>query len=401
MTEITFIRDPLQVLIIEDNPVDQKVLLSMLKDFPRSVSHIETAATLLQAQALLAQFQFDVAIVDLNLTDSSGEKTLETITRLAPAMAIVVSTGAYEDDLGLRTLSKGAQDFLVKSRYTAYVLNKALHYSVERKRLEVSLQKAYDDLKDTQESLVKAEKMRVVGALASGVAHEVKNPLATIMYGVTYLKENLTPVDEKVDVVLTTIHEATERANNIIMDLLDFSSMSKLNKSSTDMNALIGKALQLSQHELESHHIKIERSGLVGPVNLIIDSNRIEQVLINIFLNAVHAMRSAGVLTIDVSQFKVAPTAVLYSKLKSSGFSLGDSVVMVSIGDTGKGIPHEQLNKVFEPFFTTRRAQGGVGLGLAVAKNIMDLHGGLIFFDNKPEGGALVRIVFPMNPRML
>jgi signal transduction histidine kinase len=239
--------------------------------------------------------------------------------------------------------------------------------------------------------------MRVVGALASGVAHEVKNPLATILYGVTYLKENLASVDEKVGVVLTTIHEATERANNIIVDLLDFSSMNKLNKTQTDINALIGKTLQLIQHEVESRHIKIERNGCEEVLNLTIDSNRIEQVLINIFLNATYAMNSGGVLTIGVNQFKVSPTDALYSKLKSGGFSLGDSVMMVSVGDTGKGIPDEQLNKVFEPFFTTRRAQGGVGLGLAVAKNIMDLHGGLIFFDNKPEGGAQVRIIFPVK----
>jgi signal transduction histidine kinase len=394
MENINFVREPLNVLVVEDNPVDQKVLLSMLKEFPQSINSITLSKTLREAMDTLQEKKFNVALLDLNLPDSSGENTISTISSLVPEMAIVVSTGAYEDDVGLRTLRIGAQDFLVKSRYTSYALNKALHYSVERKRLELSLQKAYDELKETQASLIQAEKMRVVGGLASGVAHEVKNPLAIILYGVTYLKENLKSDDPKVAIVIKNISEATDRANNIISDLLDFSHLEKLNQTNVEIKTVIEKALTLVHHEFESRHIEVKPLKCDERCVLEIDVNRVEQVFVNIVLNAAYAMQGGGVLTVSIEKFRVGQDLSFYSKLKLNNFNVGDEIVCVNIADTGCGIPLEKMEHVFDPFFTTRRAQGGVGLGLAVAKNIMDLHKGLILFENKKESGTIAHLIF-------
>src|SRR3990167_3649308 len=188
---------PLKILVVEDNAIDRRILETMLHESSHPVSLLKSTETWAGAIQLLEQHPFDVVILDLNLPDSEGKDTLTSLSARYPEVTIVINTGAYEDELGINTLSYGAQDFLVKGKYTAYVLHKALHYALERKRLERELTAAYQRLQETQAQLLQMEKMKVVGALASGIAHEVKNPLATILYGVTYLRQQLNPADDK------------------------------------------------------------------------------------------------------------------------------------------------------------------------------------------------------------
>ncbi|MCA9399520.1 MAG: response regulator, partial [Candidatus Omnitrophica bacterium] len=229
-------KTPLKVLIVEDNQVDRHMLESLLSENSANVSFLKSTDSLKAAVNLLDQYEFDTVVLDLNLPDSEGKDTLIKLSQQYPELAIVVNTGAYEDDLGIKTLSWGAQDFLVKGKYTAYGLNKSLHFANERKRLEAELKQAQQKIKDAQAQLVQAEKLKVVGGLAAGVAHEVKNPLATILYGVTYLIQVLKEPDEKVKFVLDNIKDATNRANAIITDLLDYSGLTKLNMEKGDLN---------------------------------------------------------------------------------------------------------------------------------------------------------------------
>nr|HPN89143.1 ATP-binding protein [Candidatus Omnitrophota bacterium] len=335
------------------------------------LSFVQIADTLQTAITLLKSYEFDVIILDLNLPDSHGENTILEINNHAPKIAIVVNTGAYEDALGVKTLSIGAQDFLVKGKYNGYTLNKTLYYAVERKRLEQELFALCEQIKDTQDQLVQTEKMKTVGTLASGVAHEVRNPLATILYGVTYLQDHIKSKDKNILHVFENIKEAAEKANNIIADLLDFSHINQLNKVKTNINEVIEKALSLTHHHFQSKQITVKKELSVDLPHPLIDINRMVQVFINLFINAIHVMKKGGTLTIRSLQDIKKP-----------------DVIFIEIDDEGPGIDDKNMDKIYDPFFTTQRAKGGVGLGLFVCQNIMKLHEGAISLKNRAEGGV-------------
>ena len=213
---------PLKILVVEDNAIDRRILEAMLQESSHPVSLLKSTETLAGAIALLEQHPFDLVILDLNLPDSEGKDTLTALNSKYPQVTIVINTGAYEDELGINTLSYGAQDFLVKGKYTAYVLHKALYYAMERKRLERELTAAYQRIQETQAQLLSMEKMKAVGALASGIARDIRNPLATIVDGTAFLQQQLHSGDENVQAALANIKEAAQKANGIVNELLSF-----------------------------------------------------------------------------------------------------------------------------------------------------------------------------------
>ena len=384
----------LKVLIVENNPLDARMLSGMLSKSSYGSFTCQTTDALDRAFQILSKNLFDIILLDLNLKDCTGLETLRKMRKKFPELPIVVNTGAYEEAVGLKAISLGAQDYMIKGKYKAYGLSKALYYAVERKKTELELQKAYDRLKEMQSQLIQVEKMNVVGGLASGVAHEVKNPLATIMYGIEFLNTKLTKRDEQITLTLSSIKEAAKKANNIIKDLLDFANLSRLKKESADLNAVIESALNLVRHQCDKFCVKIVRNYHGRLPKAKIDKNRIEQVIVDIVLNAIFAMKEGGTLTITTYPIKFSAGKDGFWGQSLELIKEGEKTIIVEIDDSGHGVLKENLPKIFDPFFTTRRAAGGVGLGLSIARTIMNNHNGLISVTNREEGGARVRLLF-------
>ena len=253
------------------------------------------------------------------------------------------------------------------------------------------LVKALEELRSVQLQLIEAEKMKLVGRLAAGVAHEVKNPLAIITMGLEYLKGQ-TFEDPNISVVLAELGSAVGRADSVIRELLDFSAPKKLNLEPQDINQLIRHALVLVRGDLGGRHvIVVEELGVPLPL-VRLDRTKIEQVFVNLFTNAAHAMEKGGTLTVRTSTRQV--TGVGENISPNDGFRVGDRLVTVDICDTGTGIPEAMLGKVFEPFFTTKPTGQGTGLGLTVTKTIVDLHGGSLEIRNRPGGGVCASLTF-------
>jgi len=387
-------KQALKVLLVEDSLTDRRLLETMLLESPTSISLLKSSHSLAGAFKLLRQCRFDVVILDLNLTDSYGEETLLKLNKEHHDLPIVVTTGAYEEEVGLETLSVGAQDFLVKGKYNSYILVKALYYAVERKRVELELVRAYQKIKEAQFQLIQAEKMKIVGGLASGVAHEVKNPLSTLLYGVTYLSKTLSEKDPNIESVLANMKEAINRANDILTDLLNFASLASMTKKAENLESVLQRAISLVRHEFLRNRISVITKIEKNIPDVKIDRNRIEQVLINLILNSVHSMPDGGDITLNIASKPRFEDLKDVSKLSKKVFQPGDEIVVLTVEDSGFGIPENKIDQVFEPFFTTRRADGGVGLGLSVSKNIMDIHEGGIFIENKQNGGACATLIF-------
>lgn len=390
------LKKKVRVLIIEDNKVDRRILLGMLAKSSYGSFDIEISETFKKTIGFLEKKKFDVALLDLNLPDSRGLETLRKLNKEFPHLSIVVNTGVYEDELGLKAVTRGAQDYLIKGKYQSYGLSKALYYAIERKRGEQELAKAYQQFAEAQTQLIQVEKMNVIGSLASGVAHEVKNPLATIMYGIEFLYTKLETKDPQISFTLDSIRDATRRANDIIKDLLDFSSLSRLQMMPENFNKIIEQSLNLIRHQVNKQKIEVVKNFLHTLPEVKIDANRMEQVLLDLILNAMHAMPDGGklVITTSIQKFSSRHTEKEIIQASSGRFHEGDNLVVVDLDDTGVGIPKEYLGKIFDPFFTTRRAAGGVGLGLSIARTIVRNHGGVIYIQNRQEGGVRARLVF-------
>jgi signal transduction histidine kinase len=189
------------------------------------------------------------------------------------------------------------------------------------------------------------------------------------MQSVDYLADKVPEAEKD---ILRMIRENVARADNIVRTLVDFSRASKLEIKAQDINRILEKSLLLIQHEALNKEIKITRELQEDILLAMVDENKIEQVFVNIFLNAIQAMPKEGELNIRTRS--------------------AQETISVEITDTGTGIAEENIKKVFDPFFTTKGPRGGAGLGLAVTRNIIELHRGSIEMQSRVGEGTKVII---------
>ncbi len=260
------------------------------------------------------------------------------------------------------------------------------------------LRLAHEQLKTAQDQLIQAEKMQSIGRLAAGVAHEVKNPLSVLRMGVDYFQRNLPATDPNVAPVLTDMSTAIDRANSIIMGLLDFSVPYALDSQNENLSAIVRQSLNLVRYAFNESETPIR---LVAELNddvppIWADRNKMMQVFVNLLTNAIHAMPAGGALTVRTYARTLQPEEVNRdpgSRLARQ-FRAGDTVAVADVMDSGSGIPEEMLSRVFDPFFTTKPTGKGTGLGLAVTRKIVELHHGTIEVRNRKEGGVIVTTMF-------
>lgn len=264
--------------------------------------------------------------------------------------------------------------------------------------LNKNLTEANRELQETQMQLIQAEKLESIGRLAAGVAHEVKNPLALLLLGVDYLSQGVDPDDQNVDKILNQMRDAIERADRIVRGLVDFSSQRALMRKQTRLKNLLDDVLLLIRHELTRSNTSV---GLHVPDDLpdvYLDLSKFEQVLINLIINATHAMADVDSPRLEI----VASYEDLENVVKNQGarkkevFRSGDRVVHLEIKDNGHGIDSKDSGRVFDPFFTTKATGQGTGLGLSVSRKIVALHAGELTLKNREDTtGAVAKITLP------
>ena len=258
------------------------------------------------------------------------------------------------------------------------------------------LEKAYQELKQTQSLLVQAEKMAAVGQLASGIAHEVKNPLNIILQCINYLEPEIRPQGGQRAEVLQAMREAVMTADRIIRGLLDFSKPTLLELKPTAIGAVIDASLVLVKNQLAKTQVRLMADVPATLPAVMLDEHQMKQVFLNVLLNALHAMPTGGTLTIRSYLKRLTERGHGVGLRASDMFRVGETVLMCEVEDTGTGISKENLPKVFNPFFTTKAPGEGVGLGLSITETIVKGHRGVIRIESEEGRGTRVIIALPI-----
>ena len=242
--------------------------------------------------------------------------------------------------------------------------------------LEEKVEKRTEELVAVQTQMVQSEKLASIGRLAAGVAHEINNPLGGILtFSMLALEdcEDDHPLKQNLDVIV----KQTLRCRETVKGLLDFARQSSATPTLTDANSVVDKTLQLLENQTLFQNVRTVRQFDPDLPKILIDVGELQQVVVNIVINAVDAMEENGVLTIQTSK---APK---------------NQEILIRISDTGKGIPEDILPLIFEPFFTTKRVGKGTGLGLSIVHGIITRAGGKIEVASSPKGTTFT-IRFPV-----
>ena len=254
------------------------------------------------------------------------------------------------------------------------------------------LEEAYEKLKEMQAILVQSEKLAALGRFASGVAHEVKNPLSILLGGLEYIKAKLPGADPELREALVKMREAVMRADIVVKDLLTFARPSKATTEIVHPNALIHDAIifiELFKHKSDTADINIIQELTEKDISVEVDAGQLQQALFNILLNAIEAMPMRG----DIFVKTTKDTAAIPPDAQNK------AVCAIEIRDTGSGISKEDMARIFEPFFTTKRDRKGTGLGLSIVKSIIDKNNGFISVYSEINKGTMVRILLPVTDK--
>jgi two-component system NtrC family sensor kinase len=251
-----------------------------------------------------------------------------------------------------------------------------------------------DELERRQHTLVRAEKLASLGTLLSGVAHELNNPLSNISSSAQILKEDIDADATFREQLIEDIDAETLRARRIVRTLLDYAGDREFKPAAVPLAELVEETLRfLKSKRPPGIEVQVE---IAPALNVLGDRPRLQQVLLNLIVNAWDAIGEHGELRVSAQSSVVG---------KNDGFPShagqcrpGNAVIDLRLTDSGPGIPPELLSRVFDPFFTTKAVGHGSGLGLFIVFEIIEEHGGCISVANRPEGGAEFRIRLPAAP---
>jgi hypothetical protein len=258
-------------------------------------------------------------------------------------------------------------------------LNVAIAPLISKDMQEIGRLIIFDDITDRSElerRLVQADKLSSIGLLAAGVAHEVNTPLAVISTYAQMLAKQVSG-DEQKSKLLDKIAKSTFRASEIVNSLLNFSRTSPAEFGQVDVNRVLDETISLVRHQLEKSAVRTVLELQSEPLTVTGNAGKLQQVFLNLVLNARDAMDGGGTLTV---------------RTWNDG-----ACARIDIRDSGHGIASDNLPRIYDPFFTTKAARKGTGLGLSVTYGIVQEHGGAIEVQSEPGAGTLFHLEFPLS----
>ena len=369
----------IKLLIVDDEPVFRKNLSRLLLKRGIPSEQVGDGYACLE---LLEKNRMDVVVLDVKLPGLNGIQVLKQIKAKRYSAEIILLTGEATTQGGVDGIKSGAFDYLSKP--------------IEVEHLITKIKQAYDKIlllkkqkeeaafrKRMEQKMIATERLAALGTLAAGVAHEINNPLAIINESAGWIdllihKAELKnfPYRKDIENALQKIEKSIERAKHITHQLLGMVKKHDGLFASIDLPELVRESIQLVSRYADTMHVAIELISDSDHMEIMTDPYQLRQVLINLLTNAIHAEHESGTIRVSVQQ--------------------KDDEILLSVQDSGIGIPNENKGKIFDPFFTTKKQGEGTGLGLFVTRRIIERLNGQLEFDSEIGRGTTFYVRLPI-----
>ncbi|MDY6861545.1 MAG: ATP-binding protein [Thermodesulfobacteriota bacterium] len=369
----------IRLLLVDDEYGFRQTVSKRLKKrgfFPEEAGSGE------EALSILAKKPIDVVVLDVKMTGIDG---LETLCRIketySNSIEVILLTGHSSTQDGVSGIKSGAFDYLSKPVEFEHLLGKIKHAYEKIKRDEEKRREA-DFKARVEQQMIVTERLASLGTLAAGVAHEINNPLAIIKESAGWLrmllkKEEIAdmPKKERFDMALEKIEKSVDRAGKITHQLLGFARKTEPVIKEVNLNDIVDDVIQLVEREAKNRETEVIKKCNTEHNIIFSDPYQLRQVIVNLVTNALQATASGGIVTIIIEG--------------------EEDETILTVKDTGQGIPKENLERIFEPFFTTKPPGEGTGLGLSVSRGIIEKLGGEIAVESQIGKGSVFRIKLP------
>ena len=369
-----------RLLLVDDEDDFRQTIAKRLKK--RGIIP-EEATTGEECLSILEKEPMDVVILDVKMPGMNGIEVLRHIRNKYPKTEVILLTGHATTNDGVEGIKSGAFDYLTKPIELEHLLGK-IRQAYEKIRREEEKQKEAEFRVRMEQQMIATERLASLGTLAAGVAHEINNPLAIIKESAGWMelllkKEELADMPRKQDfeLALSKIEKGIERAKRITLQLLGFARKDDSIPAEVNLRELLEETGQLVNREMANKDIKIVQEIDDSASTIWSDPYQLRQVLINLLTNAIHATGSGGKISITLK-------------------GIGEEIALI-VKDTGQGIPKENLERVFEPFFSTKSPGQGTGLGLFVTRSIIEKWGGAIKVESQLGHGTSFQITLPKH----
>lgn len=355
-----------EIVLVEDSATQAAAVSIQLEEAGFRVRHAET---LKRARALLDAAPADAILLDLELPDASGLTGLDDLVASHRAIPVVVLTSEHGEELALRALARGAEDYLPKSELTLSSLRRAIHYAIERHRTRNEL----DRLNHQKDHLMAV------------VAHDLRNPLGVMRGYADFLLSGVAgELDAEQEEIVTTMRKTASYMVSLVEDLLDLGRIQagamELERDEIDLPALVREGIRLNAVVAQDKriHFEIDVDDALPPMSL--DRHKIRQVLDNLLSNAVKFSHPGSTVRVELDQER--------------------QTAKLTVRDEGVGIPATDLPKVFRPFERTgarpTAGERSTGLGLAIVRNIVEAHAGRIWVESEVGRGTAFTVTLPL-----
>jgi len=384
MSELV-IQRTIHVLILEDTDFDAELVEYELRK--AGIRFVVTRATnkedFLEA---ITEESPDIILSDYSLPQFTGLEALRFVKAQGCQAPFILVTGSQTEEVAVECMKEGAADYILKSALTR--LSSAFTNALKRSEAEKEKTEALEALRQSQAQLMQSQKLEAVGLLAGGVAHDFNNLLTAILgysqLGLVKLSDN-----DPMRTNFEEIKKASERAASLTRQLLAFSRKQVMQPKVLDLNSVVPEMEKMLRRMIgEDIQLRTALQADLGSVRA--DPGQMEQVIMNLALNARDAMPSGGKLTIETANAYLNETYVRHHVSVVPG-----AYVMLAVSDTGLGIDQDTQQHVFEPFFTTKELGKGTGLGLSTVYGIVKQSGGYIWIYSEVGKGAAFKIYLP------